>query len=235
MAVTLAGVAFSAASAGLGALGEARLHAIAEEDDARGRAAQDVLARLPQLRARLVVGRFTSIVAMSVLALVAAEDTSSAITWLIPTAVVYGLLADLTSSVVRRRAARVALPLIRLMRPLELLMSPIALPMVALRSLTERWDGKLIAVIVSGFDGDGAEALRGIKEVGGTTIAQKLDTATQPDMPESAIASGCVDFILSPEEIALKIVEITAAESRTPRNRSGRVMQDQNAVPSDLR
>jgi putative hemolysin len=139
VAVTLAGVAFSAASAGLGALGEARLHAIAEEDDTRGRAAQEVLARLPQLRARLVVGRFTSIVAMSVLALVAAGDTASAITWLIPTAIVYGLLADLTSSVVRRRAARVALPLIRLMRPLELLMAPIALPMVMLRSLTERW------------------------------------------------------------------------------------------------
>ena len=40
------------------------------------------------------------------------------------------------------------------------------------------------------------------------TIAQKLDTAKQPDMPESAIASGCIDFILSPEEIAQKIAEI---------------------------
>ncbi len=87
---------------------------------------------------------------------------------------------------------------------------------VFLRSLTEHWDGKLIAVIVSGYDGDGAEALRGIKEVGGTTIAQKLDTAKQPDMPESAIASGCIDFILSPEDIAGKIVEIAATESRTP-------------------
>ncbi len=71
---------------------------------------------------------------------------------------------------------------------------------VFLRSLTQNWDGKLIAVIVSGYDGDGAAALGGIKEVGGITIAQKLDTAQQPDMPESAIASGCIDFILSPEE-----------------------------------
>ncbi len=58
---------------------------------------------------------------------------------------------------------------------------------VFLKSLTECWDGKLIAVIVSGYDGDGAAALCGIKEVGGITIAQKLDTASQPDMPESAI------------------------------------------------
>ena len=65
-------------------------------------------------------------------------------------------------------------------------------------------------MIVSGYDGDGAAALSGIKEVGGITIAQKLNTANQPDMPESAIDSGCIDFVLSPEDIAKKIVEITA-------------------------
>ncbi|WP_426041544.1 chemotaxis protein CheB [Brevundimonas sp. TWP2-3-4b1] len=79
---------------------------------------------------------------------------------------------------------------------------------VFLRSLTENWSGKLVAVIVSGFDGDGAAALCGIREVGGITIAQKIDTAVQPDMPQSAIASGCVDFILSPEEIAHEIRRI---------------------------
>ena len=83
---------------------------------------------------------------------------------------------------------------------------------VFLRSLTEHWDGKLIAVIVSGYDGDGAAALCGIKEVGGITIAQRLDTARQPDMPESAIASGCIDFILSPEDIAQEIVRIAHTE-----------------------
>ena len=83
---------------------------------------------------------------------------------------------------------------------------------VFLRSLTQNWDGKLIAVIASGFDGDGAAAaLCGIKEVGGITIAQKLDTNVQPDMPESAIASGCIDFILSPEDIAKEIVRIAHA------------------------
>ena len=85
---------------------------------------------------------------------------------------------------------------------------------VFLRSLTENWDGKLIAVIVSGYDGDGAAALCGIKEVGGITIAQKPDTAVQPDMPESAIASGCIDFILSPENIASEIVRIARGDER---------------------
>ena len=83
---------------------------------------------------------------------------------------------------------------------------------VFLCSLTRHWNGKLIAVIVSGYDGDGAAALCDIKEIGGVTIAQKLSTASQPDMPESAIASGCVDFVLSPEDIAKEIVRIARAE-----------------------
>jgi chemotaxis response regulator CheB len=83
---------------------------------------------------------------------------------------------------------------------------------VFLKSLTEHWDGKLIAVIVSGYDGDGAAALCGIKEVGGITFAQKLETATHPDMPESAIDTGCIDFVLSPEDIVRHIVRFAQAQ-----------------------
>ncbi len=83
---------------------------------------------------------------------------------------------------------------------------------VFLRSLAENWNGKLIAVIVSGYDGDGADALCAIRDVGGVTIAQKLETAKQPDMPASAIASGCVDFILPPEGIAVEIARIAKAQ-----------------------
>ena len=85
---------------------------------------------------------------------------------------------------------------------------------VFLRSLTENWSGQLIAVIVSCYDGDGAAALCGIKDVGGITIAQRLDTAGQPDMPQSAIDSGCIDFILSPEEIAQEVRRIADGDLR---------------------
>jgi len=87
---------------------------------------------------------------------------------------------------------------------------------VFLRSLTRNWDGQIIAVIVSGFDGDGAAALCGIRDVGGIAIAQKLSTASQPDMPESAIASGCIDFVLAPEDIAKEIVRIAALSGYGP-------------------
>jgi chemotaxis response regulator CheB len=102
----------------------------------------------------------------------------------------------------------------------EFLLKPISKPRgwpdvitVFLRSLTQYWDGKLIAIIVSGYDGDGAAALCGIQGIGGITIAQKLSTAKQPDMPESAIESGCIDFVLSPEDIAKEIVRIARVEA----------------------
>ena len=80
---------------------------------------------------------------------------------------------------------------------------------VFLKSLAEHWTGCLIAVIVPGYDGDGSEALCEIRDVGGITIAQKPDTAGQPDMPVSAIATGCIEYILSPEDIAARITKLT--------------------------
>jgi chemotaxis response regulator CheB len=84
---------------------------------------------------------------------------------------------------------------------------------VFLHSLIRNWTGKVIAVIVSGYDGDGAAALCSIKDAGGITIAQKLETAKQPDMPESAIATGCIDLVLSPEDIAREIVRIAHGDT----------------------
>lgn len=90
---------------------------------------------------------------------------------------------------------------------------PVELITVFLNSLSRCWSGKLVAVIVSGLDGDGAAALCAIRDMGGTTIAQMPGTASEPDMPESAMASGCIDFVLSPEKIAEKIIAIARAES----------------------
>ena len=86
---------------------------------------------------------------------------------------------------------------------------------VFLTSLSQCWTGKLVAVIVSGLDGDGSAAMCTIQAMGGTTIAQKPSTATEPDMPESAMASGCIDFVLSPEDIAQEIILIACAQDGT--------------------
>lgn len=80
---------------------------------------------------------------------------------------------------------------------------------VFFRSVIENWPGKTVAVVLSGYDGDGAAAMCSIQAQGGITIAQRPATAVQPDMPESAIATGCIDLILSPEEIALEVRRLT--------------------------
>ncbi len=79
-----------------------------------------------------------------------------------------------------------------------------------LHSLAEDRQKRAIAVILSGLDGDGAEALKEIKTNGGIVIAQEFETAEQPSMPISAVQTGCVDFILSPEKIAARLRDIGA-------------------------
>ena len=60
---------------------------------------------------------------------------------------------------------------------------------------------RAIGIVFSGYDGDGAEGCRAIKANGGTTFAQD-ESAEVGGMPLSAQATGCVDFVLSPEGIA---------------------------------
>ena len=71
---------------------------------------------------------------------------------------------------------------------------------VFLTSLAAAMGARAIGIILSGFDGDGAEGCKQIKAKGGTTFAQDT-SAEEDDMPLSAQASGCVDFVLSPDKM----------------------------------
>ena len=85
-----------------------------------------------------------------------------------------------------------------------------------LESLALQWKGKPIAVILSGLDSDGAEALPAIKAAGGITFAQKIDTAVQPSMPGQAVETGCVDFELTPLELAANWCRIARGSPGVP-------------------
>lgn len=74
-----------------------------------------------------------------------------------------------------------------------------------------------IAVILSGFDADGAAALRAFHRQGGITIVQDLKSADFQDMPQSAIDTGVVDYVLPPEEIVGKIESLAGAHKAAPR------------------
>lgn len=64
-----------------------------------------------------------------------------------------------------------------------------------------------VGIILSGYDGDGAEGCRRIKAVGGTTFAQDI-SADVRSMPISAQATGCVDFVLPPEKIPAALTRL---------------------------
>lgn len=75
---------------------------------------------------------------------------------------------------------------------------------VLFSSLAETHKENVIGVILSGYAKDGMIGLKAIKDAGGLTFAQD-DSAQASSMPKSAIASGVVDFVLSPEEIAMEL------------------------------
>ncbi|MBW4667824.1 MAG: PAS domain-containing protein [Cyanomargarita calcarea GSE-NOS-MK-12-04C] len=68
---------------------------------------------------------------------------------------------------------------------------------------------RAIGVVLSGGDGDGALGLEAIKASGGITFAQSEESAKFHSMPHNAATSGCVDFILSPQEIAEELGRIS--------------------------
>lgn len=77
-------------------------------------------------------------------------------------------------------------------------------------SLSEAIGARAIAVILSGYDGDGTEGCQHIKAKGGTTFVQDM-SAEVPHMPLSALDSGSVDFILPPNKISDKLKKMAAA------------------------
>ncbi len=66
-----------------------------------------------------------------------------------------------------------------------------------------------IAVVLSGGDGDGSLGLTAIKVAGGVTFAQCEGTAKVDSMPNTAVATGNVDFTISPEEIAQELLNLS--------------------------
>ncbi len=78
-----------------------------------------------------------------------------------------------------------------------------------LQSLAADQKSRAIGVILSGTSMDGIQGLRAIKDEGGITIAQDEKSAKYYDLPRSAVAAGCVDLVLGPEEIAREIVKLS--------------------------
>ena len=77
-----------------------------------------------------------------------------------------------------------------------------------LRSLAEDQRQNAIGIIFSGNGSDGTLGLEAIKGSDGLTFAQDPRTAKYTGMPGSAIVSGCVDFVLAPEQMARELAKL---------------------------
>ncbi len=75
-------------------------------------------------------------------------------------------------------------------------------------SLAETHHENVIGIILSGSANDGTRGLKEIKEAGGITFAQD-GSAKFSSMPNSAIAEGIVDFVLSPEAIGIELTRMS--------------------------
>ncbi len=84
-----------------------------------------------------------------------------------------------------------------------------------IRSAAHALSGRVIAVVLTGSGRNGADALRDVRALGGVVIAQDQATSQYWGMPQAAIATGAVNFVLPLDDIAPMLTKLaTAAAAR---------------------
>lgn len=78
------------------------------------------------------------------------------------------------------------------------------------RSLAAAQEENAICILLSGTGSDGTLGLLAIKGECGMAIAQEPKTAQFSDMPENAIATGRVDFVLAPQDMPKQLSRYTS-------------------------
>ncbi len=89
-----------------------------------------------------------------------------------------------------------------------------------LRSLAEEEQDRAIGVVLSGTGSDGTEGLRAVRAEGGIALVEDPATARFSGMPESAIAAGAADRVLTIEELARELTELSRAPALRDRGGS---------------
>jgi len=79
---------------------------------------------------------------------------------------------------------------------------------VTFETASEYYGKKLIAVLLTGANSDGSNGVRAVKQAGGIAIVQDPLSAEVATMPESAIRTGCVDYVLPTKDILGKLLKL---------------------------
>ncbi len=75
-------------------------------------------------------------------------------------------------------------------------------------SAAEALGTQVIALVLTGGDGDGSDGIRVVKDRGGTVVCQNEGSSKVPSMPRAAIATGYVDYVLPLEDIASALITL---------------------------
>jgi two-component system CheB/CheR fusion protein len=77
---------------------------------------------------------------------------------------------------------------------------------VFFRSLAASFGPRAVAIVLSGTGSDGTVGIQQVANEGGMTIAQDPASAKYDSMPRSAIATGVIDHVLTPSQIAEELL-----------------------------
>jgi two-component system chemotaxis response regulator CheB len=78
---------------------------------------------------------------------------------------------------------------------------------VTFKSVAEHYGHKAAAVLLTGMGKDGGEGMLHVSRAGGLTIAQNQESCVVFGMPKEAIDLGAARHVLSPDEIAARLLE----------------------------
>jgi two-component system, chemotaxis family, protein-glutamate methylesterase/glutaminase len=79
-------------------------------------------------------------------------------------------------------------------------------------SVAASYRDRAIGVVLTGSGSDGSMGVVAVKKMGGTVIAQDESTSEFPSMPDAAVQTGKVDFVLPLDEISSALVALIRAE-----------------------
>ena len=136
------GALLAAVGAGMHALGEAGLQALSETEGRNAKVAQRVLRDPSAVQSRLLIGR---VLCVALAAALVGHSLLQYGAWIallgvLGTSAAYAILATVAGAVVRRRSGQATLQLWRWLRPVDLLLTPLAVPL--------RWINELVMKLV---------------------------------------------------------------------------------------
>jgi putative hemolysin len=136
------GALLAAVGAGFHSLGEAGLQALSETEGRNGKVADRVLRDLASVQSRLLIGRVLCVAlaaAAVAYSLLQSYGVGAALLGVVGTSAAYAILATIAAAAVRQRSGQATLRVWKWLRPVDLVLTPLAIPLTWLNELVVKF------------------------------------------------------------------------------------------------